>query len=389
MYRLSLPPFEYHAPWDLTFAERCSLLQGGKQRVGYFYLVPDNSTFRYRVFNMVQAINSGSDGVVASWFTAADFDRLHTLREKIDVLVLCRVLYRPEVSSLISLFKASGVKVLYDIDDLVFDSRYANLLIESLDQAVNDTTLQDYFGTIGRYGATLQQADGAIATNNYLAEKMRSFSGLPTSVVPNFLNRLQSGVSEELWEHKLENDFLRDDSITIGYFSGSPTHNRDFQIAAHALRDVMRRKSRVRLRVVGYLKEQQEFDEFGERVEYLPFQDFLNLQRVTAESEICIAPLQDNEFTNCKSELKFFESAAVGTLTVASPTYTFRNAIVPGKTGFLSNSYEWTEQLEKAIAEVERGGEMAKIARTDVLDRYGWKSNRGAIVEAVFGAGQL
>ena len=58
-------------------------------------------------------------------------------------------------------------------------------------------------------------------------------------------------------------------------------------------------------------------------------------QRLIAEVEINISPLKENQFTNCKSELKFFEAAACGTLTLASPTYAFKKSIVHGVTGFL------------------------------------------------------
>ena len=60
-----------------------------------------------------------------------------------------------------------------------------------------------------------------------------------------------------------------------------------------------------------------------ERIEVCPLQDFVNLQRLIGEVEINIVPLQDNAFTNCKSELKYFEAAIVETVTVATPTYTF------------------------------------------------------------------
>jgi hypothetical protein len=55
-----------------------------------------------------------------------------------------------------------------------------------------------------------------------------------------------------------------------------------------------------------------------DRIEVVPLQDFINLQRSIVEVEIHIAPLQDNVFTNCKSDLKFFDAAICGILTLAS-----------------------------------------------------------------------
>ena len=67
----------------------------------------------------------------------------------------------------------------------------------------------------------------------------------------------------------------------------------------------------------------------------------MNLQLALANVDLNIAPLQDNVFTNCKSELKYFEAAAAGTVTIASPTYAFRNSIVDGVNGFFASPIDW------------------------------------------------
>ena len=54
-------------------------------------------------------------------------------------------------------------------------------------------------------------------------------------------------------------------------------------------------------------------------------------------------------FTNCKSELKYFEAAVVGTVTIASPTFTFARAIDDGKNGFIANSYDWLRKITAVI----------------------------------------
>ena len=88
----------------------------------------------------------------------------------------------------------------------------------------------------------------------------------------------------------------------------------------------------------------------------------MNLQRLIAEVEINIAPLQDNLFTNCKSELKYFEAAITGTITVASPTYTFSRAIVDGGNSFLAAAYEWNAKLEAALGLVRQPSRYAEMA---------------------------
>ena len=67
----------------------------------------------------------------------------------------------------------------------------------------------------------------------------------------------QQAVSAELYEAKRNSGFRSDGTITIGYFSGSPTHNRDFAVAAPALARLMDEDPRIRLRVVGFLEVEQ------------------------------------------------------------------------------------------------------------------------------------
>jgi glycosyltransferase involved in cell wall biosynthesis len=121
-------------------------------------------------------------------------------------------------------------------------------------------------------------------------------------------------------------------------------------------------------------------------MEFVPFQDFINLQRVIGSTEINIAPLQDNAFTNCKSELKYFEAAAVGTITIASPTYTFARAIDHGENGYLANSYEWFDQLQEVIEAIDQLECLSSRARDYVREKYCWFNQWKCIEKALFGA---
>jgi glycosyltransferase involved in cell wall biosynthesis len=96
-------------------------------------------------------------------------------------------------------------------------------------------------------------------------------------------------------------------------------------------------------------------------------------------------PLQDNVFTNCKSELKWFEAAVVGAVTVASPTYTFRCAIAEEENGWLAPAHAWEETLRRVIC----GGQaiwrtVAARARANAEERFGWRNQAVAIRVALF-----
>jgi glycosyltransferase involved in cell wall biosynthesis len=385
-------PIAYRDPWTASFEERLAVLCSRPRRIAYFYERPDTSTFRYRVFNMVEALVAEPDlEISASWFHRGDVDRMERFVDRADALVICRTRYDAAIGRLVARAKARGLPVLFDVDDLVFDVEHVHLLIHSLDQDPEaEATWECWFGLIGRAGATLRLCDGAITTNPFLGRQIEAFAPwLRANVVPNFLNREHQAVSRRLYEAKRSSGFARDRRIHIGYFSGTPTHNRDFAVAQDALTRILDGDPRLVIRIVGFLEPRGDLLRHSDRLEFHPLQDFLNLQRLIAEVEVNIVPLQDNLFTNCKSELKYFEAAICGTLTVASPTFVFRDAITEGQTGFLAYAHEWEAKLQAAIALAEESDRYAAVAERafrHVESAYGWNRQAQAIKTAVFGA---
>ncbi len=390
---VSREPIAYAHPWDVPFEERIAALTAKSRRIAYFYGRPDTSTFRYRVFNMVEALEAAPDlDISASWFTWDDLWTAESFLDRADVLVLCRVSYEANVHRLITRARARGLPILFDIDDLIFDTDYTHLIVETLDQEMHeDKTWLHWFGLIGRVGATLRQCDGAIVTNQILAEKVRQFAPwIDARVVPNFLNRRQQRISCDIYNAKSNSGFARDGQVCAGYFSGTPTHNRDFAIVAQTLARLLGEYPQLTLRVVGFLEPKGALLKHKSRIEVFPLQDFLNLQRLIGQVEINIAPLQMNEFTNCKSELKYFEAAIAGTLTIATPTFTFERAIRDGETALLAPAQGWEAKIREAIGIVEntaRYREMAEAAYRHVEDTYSWHRFGDAIEAAVFGRG--
>jgi glycosyltransferase involved in cell wall biosynthesis len=385
------PPIEYVEPWLSSYDDRLRQMMAQQRRIAYFYEHPDSSTFRYRAFNpgVTLAANPGS-GNSGAWFDRRDLAADDGFIDTADALVICRTRYDAGVARMVARARARGIPVLFDCDDLIFDTERAHLLVDSLNQNQTDEAVwNDWFALTGRIGATLRLCDSFVTTNDYLARRAREYDPrLRTAVVPNYLNREQQELALSFHRTKRDSDWARDGRIHIGYFSGSPTHVRDFAVAAPAICRLLDSNPCVMLRVVGFLDPSQELMRFRDRIEFYPLQDFLNLQRLIAEVEINIAPLQDNTFTNCKSELKFFEAAISGTLTLATPTFAFRNSIAHGQTGFLVPSYGWDLALQEAVAIVEdkpRYDAIAEAASEYVQAAYGWDRHAGTISRAVFG----
>lgn len=383
----------YEAPWEREpLDDRLAALQEDRPSVAWLYEKPDTSTYRYRVYNMIEGLRADRRRpAAAAWFELADIPALLSRLPQLDTLVVARVRYDAAVARLIATAQARGVRVLFDCDDLVFDSRYVHLVLDTLALDPSHPGSWDWwFAYVGRIEAVARLCDGGITTNPFLAARMREVVSGPVAIVPNFLNRRQQETSDRLLTAKRMRRFAGEGPVTVGYFSGSPSHHHDFAIVTGALCRLLEADPAVRLRIVGFMDHIGGLADFGDRVERLPLHDWVNLQRLIAEVEVNIAPLQDNVFTNCKSELKYFEAAAVGTWTVATPTSTFAAAIGDDRAGRLSATHDWDAALEEAVGLAREPARYAEVAEENaeaVRDRYGWDRFANAILEATLGHG--
>jgi glycosyltransferase involved in cell wall biosynthesis len=228
--------------------------------------------------------------------------------------------------------------------------------------------------------------DRALVTNEYLADKMRVFRpSCDVRIIPNFLNNAQAELSRRIHAIKRDGGYRGDGRIHVGYFSGTPTHNKDFAIVADALAKLFVREKRLVLRLVGFLRPAELLRRFPDRIEHHGLQDFLNLQRLIGATEFNLVPLQDNSFTNCKSELKYFEAAITGTISLASPTHVFRSAICDGQNGYLVNSTDWEERIGAALEARPDYRGIAEASARHAEAHYSGDVMRDVIESAIFG----
>ena len=354
-------------PWQRSLIDRLADLREDTIRVGYLYEEAEPGTFRYRCYNMAQAINGSSRKYSASYFFLHDLQSVDNLADFIDVLVLVRVRFDSEVDRLVRRFRLAKKPVLFDLDDHIFDLNSTALLVASLNQGLTrHGRIEKWTGVVGRIRQSVALVDGVLTTTEFLAGQLRDSFDLPVEVVPNFLNN-------EQWDYsaQLRKEVSKPDAPVLGYFSGSPSHNRDYQIAEDGLLTVLNEYPDTRLRIAGYLDVPQSLQGFSSRIDRLPFMDFLGLQRAIAEVTLNISPVQHNVFAHSKSELKYFEAAAVATPTIASPAPTFTSVIEHGSNGYLADAAEWPEVFRMALetSEKERTA-LNKSALTHVDAHY-------------------
>jgi O-antigen biosynthesis protein len=387
-------------PGQPPLYERLAALGKGKVRVAYFAENVHSSTFRYRAANMAQVLNQsvakGNIDTSAACFFLGDSHHTAEIVERADILVVSRVRYDLDIAQLIQQFRLQHKKVLFDLDDLVFDTNHIDLIISTSGQESTDEALNYWYSVVGRMAHVLRLCDGVLTTNVYLSNKIQQFSNLPVKIIPNFVNAAQLSVSLPLYQRKLTTGTKLHGRIKLGYFSGSSSHNRDISLISHALERVMAADERIDLVFVGHLDIVQAFGaRFGgylkghlaDRVTVHPFVDFVALQELIANVDFNLVPLQVNEFTHCKSELKFVDAAIVGTLTIASPTFAYAEVIRHGENGYLAEHNQWETVLLLAIAVRDANPELHKrmtaAAYQDVQQRFTWQTQRRSILQAL------
>lgn len=98
--------------------------------------------------------------------------------------------------------------------------------------------------------------------------------------------------------------------------------------------------------------------------------------------DIAVAPVIDNSFGNCKSDLKLKEYAACGVPTVASRVAPYREAKEDGAEVILATTFdEWYNALKELIESKEKRDEMARKNK-EWVERYWIQDNIGNIFEA-------
>lgn len=382
------PPGSVKDLWDSSMAERVGMMLDGEHRVAFVYRTPDTSTFRYRVANTVDALNHAPGGRLrAGWFCDDELRALIRLVPQLDAIVVARYPWNAALRELAQKAAAHDVPMIFDCDDLVFDVGFAELVMSSLgkDPEVN-AEWDVWFAYMGRLNASLTACRGATTTNSLLASRLSAYVDDGASVVPNVLNRTQQAYSRELLDAKVAAGWRRSGPVTIGYFSGTPSHVRDFAVASTALARLLDEDDDVSVRIVGYLDDLGALEPFRERVEFQKFMHYVELQRSIAEVEVNIAPLSHTAFNICKSDLKFFEAAVVGTWTVASHTPSLDEAVDDGVTGRLAKAHEWDAALHEAVAlarDTRAYADRALPAAEDAHRRWSWDSVAQPLTEAL------
>ncbi len=320
---------------------------------------------RYRVYNMAEGLRAA--GYVVHVMPFECLEDIARLRWRASVLVLFRAEYDRLVGTdeVLTYASATGMQVVYDVDDLVFEPQLADR-IDGL-RFMGRRERRRFIAAMASRRQLLLACDLVTVSTAPLSRAVAAL-GRPSAVVPNSLNEEQLRLAAKIADTRQNNG----DFLWVGYFSGSRTHQRDFMVCERALLEQMDRHPQLGLRIIGYLELGEHWQRYATRVQRIGFLASSELLRAVAGTDINIAPLEiGNPFCEAKSELKFFEAAIVGVPTVASATEPFRDAIEDGVSGFLVRDVAgWRDALEFLITSASCRQMMGQAARARAFAQY-------------------
>ena len=287
-----------------------------------------------------------------------------------EMVNLCRtvVIYRcpitPDIEEFIRRAKFFNKQVLFDIDDLVIDTKYTDQIPFVAAMSPEDKSLYD--DGVNRYRRTMQLCDAVITTTEALAEELESY--MPEVIVNRNAASGTMVALSELARKDRAGRKSEEDTVTLGYFSGSITHNDDVELILPVLVKLLRFYPRLRLLLVGELDLPAELEAYRKQVVFRKFVDWTKLPALIAEADINLVPLRDTIFNAAKSENKWVEASLVGVPTVASRVGAFERMMEDGQTGLLcSDGAEWEAALRRLIESPEERSRLAETALDYVL----------------------
>lgn len=160
------------------------------------------------------------------------------------------------------------------------------------------------------------------------------------------------------------------DQLVIGW-AGGVSHQRDLELLVGTVEPLLNEYPHIQLWLAGM--STYPFRPH-ERIRMMPSVQIEEYPLLLANFDIGLAPLVDNHFTRCKSDLKYLEYARAGAAVVASPNECYIHTIVDGENGLLAQTKkDWTRQLRRVIEDTEMRRRLAasgyRIAMQRTIDQ--------------------
>lgn len=321
----------------------------------------------YRARNAAETLRNAGFRASA---TVSDNPILPFLSDKFGIVIFHRVDPEGRIAETVRRLKAQGKEIIFDADDLLFDPRYLEF-VEYYRNAGN-LEMKRYENGIGRGFVEDPYVKVATASTSYLGDKLKG-CGKKAFVVRNRLSEKEVRLADFVLSRHAK---IADERVCLGYFSGTPSHDKDLATITEPLCRVLEKHPKARLILAGPVKVSEKLAAYQDRIGVLPRVPRSDYYDNLFKVDINLVPLEkDNPFCEAKSEIKFIEAGIMRIPTVAVRNRTFSEAIEDGLSGMLAGTAdEWVDKIGQLVENEGKRRMMGEDARGKVLRRYTTKS---------------
>lgn len=289
-----------------------------------------DASVRYRCFNVAEALQaSGYLVTVLPW--VAGESELYNF----DVYIF----HRPNINQIkyISNLQKLNKCLIADYDDMIFgNAEHALTAPMALNDRDKEQEVIEYFRN---NTLVLQYFDFITCSTKPLADHAKNFT---TAKIVQLHNTIADSVLSFI-----NNNFTNKKIYDFGYFAGTSSHQKDFEVIQKPLTKFLFENPYVNFLLIGDIK-------LDARLETLPnihrsnLTYYLRLFDRIASCRYSISPLVNNFFNECKSNIKLLESSVAGTQLISTRIPDMQKAH-EYKLSFADTENDWYEMFYYAI----------------------------------------
>lgn len=324
---------------------------------------------KYRVMQKLEILaDIGIDYTYADW---RDGHRCMNLLQTATCALFYRCPDSNEFKAYVRECERLGTPTIYDIDDPIFSREIyednvnlAHLHPAERNNLINGSTL---------YLDALRRCKFTSGSTPRLCAELKRVTGRDAFLWRNLVDMETLDATQFANQGQVHSDA----PPTLVYASGSRAHEADFREIEAVVTTLMKRNTGLRLRVLGYLDLPPSLAPYRQRISQHPFSHYYDYMNVMGQGGICLIPLVQDVFNDCKSAIRFLEASLLHMPCVASKVGDYVNLVEHGRTGFLADRpEEWVTHIQTLIDTPQLRRDIAHAARDAVRARHttaSWK----------------
>lgn len=288
----------------------------------------------------------------------------------VGVVFACRVPATLQILCFFAYARSLGIKIVYDIDDLIFNPEFFPPSLASYAGTIDSDTHVHLAMDNPFFSEALAYSDHCTTSTQALAAQLRAFvpAHAAITVLPNLMNGELHGLAQaESPPHKPS------DRLVLFYGSATKAHKQVFyEVLLPAALYVLKKYDHVDLHLVGYFENLPlQWLQTGRIKLNQPTPGYMSYLQWVSQADINLAPLELSVVTDTKSEIKWLEAAVFGVPSVVSPTATYRGVLLENENVlFATTPEQWASQLEALVEDAALRQRLGSAAKANALAHY-------------------